>query len=142
MARILVVDDSAMMRMRLSQILGELQYTVAGEAGNGREAVEKFRTLKPDLVTLDITMPEMDGLEALGEIKKIDPGAKVVMVSALQQKEIVTRALIAGASHYIIKPFNKPDVWRRLRAVLGDLAPPVPEPSADPAPAAANDDDD
>lgn len=140
MARILVVDDSSMMRMRLTQILHELRYNVVGEAGNGREAIEKFRTLNPDLVTLDITMPEMDGITALGEIKKINPRAKVIMVSAMQQKEVITKALTMGANHYIIKPFNKTDIWRRLRAVLGELASSEPAPDAAAPGAAAPED--
>ena len=103
MATVLVVDDAAFMRMRMSKILSEAGYEVF-QAENGLEAVEKYKANKPDAVLLDITMPEMDGLTALGEIKGFDPEAKVAMVTALGQQQIVLQAVKAGAKDFLVKP--------------------------------------
>ena len=105
--KVLIVDDASFMRVMLKNILVKNGYEVIGEAGNGQEALEKYKELNPDIVTMDITMPEMDGLEALREIKKIDPGASVVMVSALGQEARMKEAIIYGAKGFIVKPFKE-----------------------------------
>jgi len=112
--RILIVDDAAFMRMMLKDILSKNGYTVVGEAENGQLAVEKYQEFQPDLVTMDITMPEMDGLSAVREIRRIDPSAKVIMCSAMGQQAMVIDAIQAGAKDFIVKPFQ-PD--RVLEAV-------------------------
>ena len=106
MARILVVDDAAFMRMMIKDILTKNGYEVVGEAADGVQAVERYQELKPDLVTLDITMPEMDGITALKKIKEIDPQAKVIMCSAMGQQAMVIDAIQAGAKDFIVKPFQ------------------------------------
>jgi two-component system chemotaxis response regulator CheY len=103
MATILVVDDAAFMRMRMSKILSEAGYEVL-QAENGLEAVEKYRASRPDAVLMDITMPEMDGLTALKEIRSIDPAARVAMVTALGQQQIVLEAVKSGAKDFLVKP--------------------------------------
>lgn len=103
MATILVVDDAAFMRMRTSKILSEAGYDVI-QAENGLEAVEKYKAEKPDAVLMDITMPEMDGLTALKEIKSFDSGARIAMVTALGQQQIVLEAVKAGAKDFLVKP--------------------------------------
>ncbi|GMV84958.1 MAG: hypothetical protein AMXMBFR80_08150 [Dehalococcoidia bacterium] len=103
MATILVVDDAAFMRMRMSKILTEAGYQVV-QAENGLEAVEKYRSEKPDAVLMDITMPEMDGLTALKEIRSLDPTARVAMVTALGQQQIVLEAVKSGAKDFLVKP--------------------------------------
>ncbi|MCC6381155.1 MAG: response regulator [Dehalococcoidia bacterium] len=103
MATILVVDDAAFMRMRMSKILSEAGYDVI-QAGNGVEAVEQYRGQKPDAVLMDITMPEMDGLTALREIRAIDPQARVAMVTALGQQQVVLEAVKQGAKDFLVKP--------------------------------------
>ena len=105
---ILICDDAAFMRMMIKDILSKNGYNVAGEAENGMKAVEKFKEVTPDLVLMDITMPEMDGIAALKEIKKIDAGAKVIMCSAMGQQAMVIESIQAGAKDFIVKPF-KPD---------------------------------
>lgn len=106
MAKILIVDDSKIFRKILRTVLTDNGYEIVGEAGNGQEALEILKTVTPDLVTLDITMPVMDGLEALKNIKTSYPSVKVVMVSAAGQKAKVMEALKAGASDFIQKPFD------------------------------------
>ena len=108
MARVLVVDDAAFMRKVVGDALASGGHEVVGEAGNGVEAVARFRELKPELTMLDITMPEKTGLEALAEIVAIDPNAKVLMCSALGQESKVIEALKLGAKNFLVKPF-KPD---------------------------------
>ena len=103
MATILVVDDAAFMRMRMSKILTEAGYQVV-QAENGLEAVEKYKSDKPDAVLMDITMPEMDGLTALKEIRQHDPAARVAMVTALGQQQIVLEAVQSGAKDFLVKP--------------------------------------
>lgn len=105
MARILVVDDAAFMRMRASKLLVDQGHEVI-EAENGEDAVKKYQAEKPDLVLMDITMPVMDGLTALKEIKKVDPDAKVAMVTAMGQQSMVIEAIKSGAKDYILKPFE------------------------------------
>ncbi|MBL8048753.1 MAG: response regulator [Chthonomonas sp.] len=104
--RILITDDALFMRVTLKNILTGAGYEVVGEAANGVESVELFKKLKPDLVTMDITMPELDGIGALKAIKGIDPDARVVMCTAMGQKNMVVEAIQAGAKDFIIKPFQ------------------------------------
>jgi two-component system, chemotaxis family, chemotaxis protein CheY len=106
MARVLVVDDAAFMRKMVSDALAKGGHEVVGEAGNGVEAVARYQELKPDLMTLDITMPEKDGLTALAEIVAADPAARVVMCSALGQEAKVLEAIKLGAKDFVVKPFQ------------------------------------
>jgi two-component system, chemotaxis family, chemotaxis protein CheY len=106
MARVLVVDDAAFMRKMVTDALSKGGHEVVGEAGNGNEAMTQFEALKPDLVTLDITMPEKDGLAALADIMAADPSAKVVMCSALGQESKVLEAIKLGAKDFVVKPFQ------------------------------------
>lgn len=116
--RILIVDDAAFMRMMLKDILTKNGYIVVGEAENGSVAIDKFKELKPDLVTMDITMPEMDGITALKEIRKIDPNAKVIMCSAMGQQAMVIESIQAGARDFIVKPFQPERVMEAISKVL------------------------
>ena len=106
MARVLVVDDAAFMRKMVTDALTKGGHEVVGEAGNGAEAVARFQELKPELTTLDITMPEKDGLTALKEIMALDPAARVVMCSALGQESKVLEAVKSGAKDFVVKPFQ------------------------------------
>jgi two-component system chemotaxis response regulator CheY len=105
-ARVLIVDDAAFMRMMIKDILSKNGFNVVGEANDGGQAVEKYKELQPDLVTMDITMPEKDGISALKEIKAIDPSAKIIMCSAMGQQAMVIDAIQAGAKDFIVKPFQ------------------------------------
>lgn len=116
---ILVVDDSALIRKMLRALLENNGYSVVGEAANGKEAVEMYKSLKPDVVTLDITMPVMDGVSALKEIIGIDADAKAVMITAAGQQDKVVEALKLGALQFIMKPFNEEDVLRNFKNILG-----------------------
>ncbi len=104
--RILITDDALFMRVTLKNILTQNGYEVVGEATNGAEAVDLYNSLKPDLVTMDITMPEMDGISALKAIKAADPGAVIVMCTAMGQKNMVVEAIQSGAKDFIVKPFQ------------------------------------
>lgn len=104
--RIMITDDALFMRVTLKNILTQHGLEVVAEASNGREAVELYEQYKPDLVFMDITMPEMDGLEALKAIRAKDPNAKVVMCTAMGQKQTVVEAIQAGAKDFIVKPFQ------------------------------------
>jgi two-component system, chemotaxis family, chemotaxis protein CheY len=117
--RILIVDDAAFMRMMIRDILTKNGYDVCGEANDGVQAVEKYKELKPDLITMDITMPEMDGINALKEIKKIDSNAKVIMCSAMGQQAMVIDAIQAGAKDFIVKPFQADRVIEAIKKTLG-----------------------
>ena len=117
--RVLVVDDAAFMRMMVKDILSKNGYEVVGEAENGMKAVEKFNELRPDLVTMDITMPEMDGISAVKAIRKIDPKAKIVMCSAMGQQAMVIEAIQAGARYFIVKPFQADRVLEAVRKAVG-----------------------
>jgi len=117
--RILVVDDAAFMRMMIRDILTKNGYEVCGEANDGAQAIEKFKEVRPDLITMDITMPEMDGIAALKEIKKIDPSAKVIMCSAMGQQAMVIDAIQAGAKDFIVKPFQADRVIEAIKKTLG-----------------------
>ena len=116
---ILICDDAAFMRMMIKDILSKNGYNVAGEAENGMKAVEKFKEVTPDLVLMDITMPEMDGIQALKEIKKLDAGAKVIMCSAMGQQAMVIESIQAGAKDFIVKPFQAERVLEAVKKVVG-----------------------
>ena len=116
---ILIVDDAAFMRMMIKDILSKNGYTVAGEAENGVKAVEKYNEVKPDLVLMDITMPEKDGIQALKEIKAIDPKAQVIMCSAMGQQAMVIESIQAGAKDFIVKPFAADRVLEAVRKAVG-----------------------
>ena len=118
MARILIVDDAKFMRMTLSNILIKANHVIIGEAENGREAVEFYREHKPEIVTMDITMPEMSGLQAVKEIKKEFPEAKIIMCSAMGQQKMVVEAIEAGAKDFIVKPFDELRVTDAIKRVL------------------------
>jgi len=114
MRKILIADDSLFMRQMLKEILPKDLFEIVGEASTGKEAVEQYKALKPDLVTMDITMPDMDGITAVAKIKELDSKAKIVMVSAMGQKPMVKGALEAGASDFIVKPFDKDRIINTL----------------------------
>lgn len=118
MAKILIVDDAAFMRMTLKNIIIEAGHEVVGEAENGVEAIANYQSTQPELVTMDITMPEMDGIEALKEIKKINPQALVVMCSAMGQQGVVIEAIQSGAADFIVKPFNAERINEAIGKVL------------------------
>jgi len=115
---VLVCDDAAFMRMMIKDTLIKNGYDVAGEAENGRKAIEKYRTLSPNLVLLDITMPEMDGLEALKEILRIDANAKVIMCSTMGQQVMRDECLLLGAKGFIVKPFRTDDLLAAVKKVI------------------------
>jgi len=117
--RILVVDDAAFMRMFLKNILTEGGYEVIGEATNGKEAIEKYKELKPDLVTMDITMPEMDGIQAIKEIRKSFADANIIVCSAMGQQAMVIESIQAGAKDFIVKPFQQSRVIEAVTKALG-----------------------
>ena len=116
---ILVCDDAAFMRMMIKDILSKNGYNVVGEAENGAKAVEKYNELKPDLVLMDITMPEMDGIEALKAIKASDAGALVIMCSAMGQQAMVIESIQSGAKDFIVKPFQADRVLEAVKKVVG-----------------------
>ncbi len=116
---VLICDDAAFMRMMIKDILSKNGYNVAGEAENGAKAVEKYAELKPDLVLMDITMPEMDGIQALKKIKAADPGAMVIMCSAMGQQAMVIESIQAGAKDCIVKPFQADRVLEAVKKVIG-----------------------
>jgi two-component system chemotaxis response regulator CheY len=116
---ILICDDAAFMRMMIKDILSKNGYTVAGEAENGVKAVERYNELKPDLVLMDITMPEMDGIQALKNIKAADSSAKVIMCSAMGQQAMVIESIQAGAKDFIVKPFQAERVLEAVKKVVG-----------------------
>ena len=116
--RILITDDALFMRVTLKNILTQQGYEIVGEAENGTQAVQLYGELKPDLVTMDITMPELDGIQALKQIKAVDPDAKVVMCTAMGQKNMVVEAIQAGAKDFIVKPFQPDRVVEALSKLL------------------------
>jgi len=118
MAKILVVDDAEFLRVRISKMLSSSGHEVI-EADNGRAAVNTYAANKPDAVLMDITMPEMDGLAALREIRSRDPGARVVMLTALGQESVVLEAIRSGARDFVVKPFERERVLSALRKALG-----------------------
>jgi two-component system chemotaxis response regulator CheY len=119
MSKILIVDDAAFMRLMLKNIVQKGGHEVVGEAENGSDAIEKYMSLKPDIVTMDITMPIMEGIEAVKHIKASDPGAKIIMCSAMGQQGMVVQAIQAGAKEFIVKPFQEERVLESINKVLG-----------------------
>ena len=120
MANVLVVDDAAFMRLSLKQILENHGHKMIGEAANGKEAIGKYLELKPDVTILDITMPEMNGLDALKFIKELDPNARVIICSALGQQEQLAKAIQYGATDFIVKPFDNSRLIAALEKVLNN----------------------
>lgn len=118
MPSVLIADDAAFMRMMIKKILSEAGYDVLGEAENGAVAVAKYKELNPDLTTMDITMPEMDGLQALKEIRSHNPSARVVMCSAMGQQSMVIESIQAGAKDFIVKPFQPERVLEAISKAL------------------------
>jgi two-component system, chemotaxis family, chemotaxis protein CheY len=122
MARVLVVDDALFMRRMLSDILKKEGIEICGEAENGKDAIQKYQQLKPDLVTMDIVMPkieEIDGVGAVKEIIKTDPQAKIIMISAMGQHSLVVEAIQAGAKDFVTKPFQPSRVIEAVKRALG-----------------------
>ena len=116
---ILIVDDAAFMRMMIKDILTKNGYNIAAEAENGKIAVDKYNEVKPDLVLMDITMPEMDGIQALKAIKGNDPNAHIIMCSAMGQQAMVIEAIQSGAKDFIVKPFQADRVLEAVKKVVG-----------------------
>jgi len=117
MIRVLIVDDAAFMRLSMKTMMEKNGFEVVGEAENGAVAILKYNELKPDIVTMDITMPVMDGLQALKQIIKLDAKAKVIMISAMGQEIMVKDAVISGAKGFIIKPFKEMDVVQTIEQI-------------------------
>ena len=115
--KVLIVDDAAFMRMMLKDILTKNDFEVVAEAENGKVAVASFQKFKPDIVTMDITMPEMDGLASLKEILALDPSANVIMVSAMGQESMVREAVLSGAKGFIVKPFKEDTILSALQSL-------------------------
>jgi two-component system chemotaxis response regulator CheY len=116
--RILVVDDAIISRAMLKKILSEAGHEVIGEAHNGAEAIARYKELQPDIVTMDITMPKMNGIEALREIRKLDPGAVVIMCTAMGQKYLVLEAMEAGATNFVVKPYERDVVLGAINNIV------------------------
>ena len=116
---ILICDDAAFMRMMIKDILTKNGYNIVGEAENGAKAVEKYAELKPDIVLMDITMPEMDGIEALKKIKAADANASIIMCSAMGQQAMVIESIQSGAKDFIVKPFQADRVLEAVQKVVG-----------------------
>ena len=116
---VLVCDDAIFMRTMIADILSSAGYEVVGEAETGAQAVQKYRQLKPDLVTMDIVMPDMGGIDAVREIVKDDPGARILMCSAMGQQALVVEAIQAGAKDFVVKPFQPARVLEAVKRVLG-----------------------
>ncbi|AEE96066.1 response regulator [Mahella australiensis] len=117
--KVLIVDDAAFMRMMIKDILTKNGYEVSAEAENGLKAVEKYKEDKPDLVIMDITMPEMDGIESVKKIKNLDPNANIIMCSAMGQQAMVIEAIQAGAKDFIVKPFQADRVIEAVKKAVG-----------------------
>jgi two-component system chemotaxis response regulator CheY len=116
---VLVCDDAIFMRTMIADILAQAGFEVVGEAESGLQAIEKYRQLKPDLVTMDIVMPDMGGIDAVREICREDPDAKVLMCSAMGQQALVVEAIQAGAKDFIVKPFQPSRVLEAVQRVIG-----------------------
>lgn len=116
---ILICDDAAFMRMMIKDILTKNGYTIVGEAEDGQKAVEKYNETKPDLVMMDITMPEMDGIQALKKIKATDPNAAIIMCSAMGQQAMVIESIQSGAKDFIVKPFQPDRVLEAVKKAIG-----------------------
>lgn len=120
--RVLVVDDSPFMRMIVKNVLVPQGFEIVGEAADGRQAVDQYAALKPDLVTMDLVMPNLDGLGALKEIKGKDPAARVLMVTSAGQHSMVTEAMRQGAAGYVVKPFQADQMMTAVKQALGATA--------------------
>ncbi|MDF2675681.1 MAG: cheY [Clostridia bacterium] len=118
MKRVLIVDDAAFMRMAIRKMLEKDNFDIVGEAENGLQAIMKYKECNPDVVTMDITMPEMDGLTALVAIIQYDPNAKVIMLSAMGQEVMVRDAIIRGAKTFVVKPFKEDHIIKTINKVL------------------------
>ena len=116
---VMVVDDAAFMRMMIKDILSKNGYNIVGEAENGKKAVDTYAECKPDLVLMDITMPEMDGIQALKAIRGNDPNASIIMCSAMGQQAMVIEAIQSGAKDFIVKPFQAERVLEAVKKVIG-----------------------
>lgn len=117
MPKILIVDDTAFMRLSIKTMLENNGFEIVGEADNGKTAIKKYLETQPDVVTMDITMPEMSGIEALSAIRQYDPKAKVVIVSAMGQEDLVKKAIISGAISFIVKPFKEEDIVKTIKQI-------------------------
>ncbi|ADK15273.1 MULTISPECIES: response regulator [Clostridium] len=118
MSKVLIVDDASFMRISLKTMLSKNGFEVIGEAKNGVSAITKYKQYNPDIVTMDITMPDMDGIEALKKIREYDNKAKVVMITAMGQEAMVKRAIVSGARSFIVKPFKEDQLVKALNKVL------------------------
>jgi two-component system, chemotaxis family, chemotaxis protein CheY len=118
MKKVLIVDDATFMRLTISKAMHGSDFEMVGEAGNGVVAVQKYKELKPDVVTMDITMPDMDGITAIKKIKETDPNCKIIVISAMGQDNMVKQALVAGAKNFIVKPFNPETLITALNKLL------------------------
>lgn len=118
MKKVLIVDDANFMRLKISKILKDNGFQVVGEASNGRDGVTQYMELKPDIVTMDITMPEMSGIEALKAIRSFDNQAKIIMISAMGQEGLVLEAVMNGAKSFIVKPFKDEQVVDTIKKIL------------------------
>jgi two-component system chemotaxis response regulator CheY len=116
---VLVCDDAIFMRTMISDILSQAGYEIVGEAETGVQAIERYKQLKPDLVTMDIVMPDLGGIEAVREIVKFDPAARILMCSAMGQQALVVEAIQAGARDFVVKPFQPSRVLEAVQRVLG-----------------------
>ena len=116
---VLICDDAIFMRTMIGDILSQAGFQIVGEAGTGVQAVEKYRELKPDLVTMDIVMPDMGGIDAVREIVGEDPSARILMCSAMGQQALVIEAIQAGARDFVVKPFQPSRVLEAVQRVLG-----------------------
>lgn len=117
MISVLIVDDAAFMRLAIKNILNKNGFSVVADAKNGQEGVEKYIELKPDIVTMDITMPDMSGIEALKKIREYDPNAKVIMISAMGQEGMVKEAILSGAKSFIVKPYKEEHIIQTLTKI-------------------------
>lgn len=122
MAKILIVDDEKFMRLTMKRLLEMGGHEVVGEAGNGIEAIHLYSKFQPDVVTMDITMPEMDGIEAVEKICQKHPEAKIIMCSAMGQSKLVTESLMKGAKDFIVKPFKPERVYNAIDKILNQIS--------------------
>ncbi len=120
MKRVLIVDDASVVRLLIKKVLTEGNFDIVGEAVNGIDALAKYKELKPDIVTMDITMPEADGIQATKDIIAFDANAKIVMLSGIDQKDMLWQAIKAGASSYIVKPFENDRILSTLNEVINN----------------------
>lgn len=120
MYTVLVVDDAAFMRLAIKNVLEKNEFKVVADAKNGVEAIQKYIEFKPDIVTMDITMPDMSGIDALKKIMEYDPNAKIVMVSAMGQERMVKEAILNGAKNFIVKPYKEEHIVQTLRKVAAE----------------------